>query len=176
MSGTGKSTDSLLQSLQAELRGMAAKKLRAERPDHLLQTTALVNEVYLKLQGEHLTSGWTSRSHFLRASAEAMRRILVDSARARLCQKRGGGMARADLGDIALELPMAPDDLLGIHDCLDRFAEEDEVKAELVKLRVFGGLTQREVAQVLDISRATADRYWAYAKARLMKMMDPESN
>ena len=176
MSDSGKSTESLLETLQLELRGLAQRKLRNERPDHTLQTTALVNEVYLKLQGEHETHGWASRSHFLRAAAEAMRRILVDSARAKLSQKRGGGMMREELHEIPMELPMPPEDLVGIHDCLDRFAEEDAVKAELVKLRVFGGLTQREAAQALDISRATADRYWAYSKARLMKMMDPSAS
>lgn len=173
MSESGDSTESLLQTLQDELRGLAERKLRNERPDHTLQTTALVNEVYLKLQGEHQTHGWSSRSHFLRAAAEAMRRILVDSARAKLSQKRGGGMIRAGLDEIPMELPLPPEDLVGIHDCLDRFAEEDPIKAELVKLRVFGGLTQREAARALDLSRATADRYWAYAKARLMKLMDP---
>ncbi len=164
-------TDQLLEMLYVELRSMARQKLLRERPDHTLQATALVNEVYLKLRGEHETSGWSSRSHFLRAAAETMRRILVDSARAKLTQKRGGACERSELLPIPVELPLPPEELLGIHECLDRFSAEDPVKAELVKLRVFGGLTHQEAAEMLDLSRATADRYWAYAKARMMSLM-----
>ena len=162
----------MLQTLYSELRAMARQKLRNERPDHTLQATALVNEVYLKLQGEHEESGWGSRSHFLRAAAESMRRILVDSARARMSQKRGGGADREPLAEAAIDMPLPPMELLAIHDCLDRLAEEDPIKAELVKLRVFAGLSQRESASTLGLSPATADRYWAYAKARIMGLMN----
>lgn len=100
-----------------------------------------------------------------------MRRILVDSARAKLTKKRGSGRERSELRSIPVELPLPPEELLGIHECLDQFSAEDPIKAELVKLRVFGGLSHQEAAQMLDLSRATADRYWAYAKARIMSLM-----
>lgn len=165
-----KSTESLVESLYTELREIAKSKLRGERPDHTLQATALVNEVFLKL-GDHPTEAWPSRSDFLRASSEAMRRILVDHARARLAAKRGGGKPhRSDL-DIPIDLPLPTEELIAIHECLDKFAEEDPVKAELVKLRVFAGLSHTEAAQELGISRQTADRYWAYARVRLFSMI-----
>ncbi len=171
MNSPANTTDLLLESLYVELRSMAQHQLREERPDHTLQATALVNEVYMKLRGEHETSGWSSRTHFMRAAAETMRRILVDSARAKLTQKRGSGRTRSELQPIPVELPLPPEEILGIHECLDQFSAEAPVKAELVKLRVFGGLTHQEAAEMLNLSRATADRYWAYAKARMMSLM-----
>ena len=173
MSQSNHSTDQLLQTLYSELRGLAVQKLRHERADHTLQATALVNEVYLKLRDQREASGWESRSHFMRASAEAMRRILVDSARAKKTRKRGGDVEKEVFDDAAVELPLPPDELLAIHDCLDQFAKEEPIQAELVKLRVFAGLSHVEAAKILDLSRATADRYWSYAKVRLMSLMDP---
>jgi RNA polymerase sigma factor (TIGR02999 family) len=166
-----KSTDPLLETMYSELRRIARHKLAGERPDHTLEATALVHEVVLKL-GDHPTSpGWESRSHFLRTAAEAMRRILVDHARARLAAKRGGRQHREPLLDIPVELPLPSEEILAVHECLDRFAEEDPAKAELVKLRIFAGLSHQEAADELGISRQTADRYWAYAKARLYSMI-----
>lgn len=174
MEPLGKSTDSLLETLYTELRDIAAARMRSERPGHSLQTTALVHEVYLKLNQERLADGWSSKSQFLRAAADAMRRILVDHARARLSLKRGGNLQRQEALDVAIALPMPPEDLLAVHESLDALEKEDPIKAELVKLRVFGGLTQIEAAQALDLPKSTADRYWAFAKARLMSLMSPE--
>ena len=171
MSFQGQSTDELVEHLYTQLRELAASKMRHERVGHSLQTTALVHEVYLKLNQERLATGWESKSQFLSAAADAMRRILVDHARARLSLKRGGNYERHPLGDVPVALPMAAEDLLAIHDCLDAFAVEDPIKAELVKLRVFGGLNHHEAAEALDLGRSTADRYWAYAKARLLQLM-----
>lgn len=165
------STDSLLETLYSELRRIARQKLAAERCDHTLQATALVHEVALKLGDQPNFPGWASRSHFLRTAAEAMRRILVDHARARLAAKRGGKKLREPLHDIPIELPLPSEEILAIHECLDKFAEEDPLKAELVKLRVFAGLSHQEAAAELGISRQTADRYWSYARARLYSMI-----
>lgn len=165
------STDLLLETLYSELRAVARNKLIGERPDHTLEATALVHEVALKLRGEPTAPEWESRSHFLRTAAEAMRRILVDHARARLATKRGGQQHREEFQDIPVELPLPSEDILAVHECLDRFAEEDPIKAELVKLRVFAGLSHQEAADELGLSRPTADRYWAYAKVRLYSML-----
>ena len=172
MVSEGNSTDSLVETLYTELRGLAAAKMRQERPGHSLQTTALVHEVYLKLNQERLSDGWASKSLFLRAAADAMRRILVDQARARLSLKRGGDYEKQPLCDVTVSMPMAPEDLLAIHDCLDQFAEQDPIKAELVKLRVFGGLNHQEAAEALDLPKSTADRYWSFAKARLLQLIE----
>jgi RNA polymerase sigma factor (TIGR02999 family) len=168
------STDSLIETLYNQLRALAASRMRRERPGNALQTTALVHEVYLKLSRERLATGWASRSLFLRAASDAMRRILVDHARARLSRKRGGDLHPQPLSDIAIQLPMAAEDLVSVHECLDKLAEEEPVKAELVKLRVFGGLSHAEAAQALNLSKSTADRYWSFAKARLVSMMTSE--
>jgi len=165
------STESLLETLYSELRQLAQQKLGNERPDHTLQATALINEAFIKLCDRPTGADWASQSHFLRVAAEAMRRILVDHARARLAQKRGGGVRCQAAGDFPIELPLPPDEIIAIHECLDRFAAEDPIKAELVKLRVFAGLSHQEAAEQLEISRQTADRYWAYAKVRLYSMM-----
>lgn len=167
------STDSLLQSLYNELRQVALRQLSGERIDHTLQATALVNEAYLRLRPDRVEDGWGSKSQFLRAAAEAMRRILVDHARAKLALKRNGGGTKQPLADIPIELPLPADELLSVHECLDLFEQEDATKAELVKLRVFAGMSHQEAAGALGLSRATADRYWAYAKVRLMSMMKP---
>jgi RNA polymerase sigma factor (TIGR02999 family) len=164
------STDELLESLYTELRKVAVNKLRSERPDHTLQATALVNEAFVKLQSR-AEQTWQSRSHFMRRAAEAMRRILVDHARAKLAAKRGGQCERELAEDFPVELPLPLEEVVAIHECLDKFAEEDPVKAELVKLRIFAGLSHQEAAQELGISRKTADRYWAYARIRLYAMI-----
>ena len=165
------STESLLEALYGELRELAQRKLGNERPDHTLQTTALINEAFIKLSDRPVGADWHSQSHFLRVAAEAMRRILVDHARARLAQKRGSGVPCQSDVDFPIELPLPPEEIIAIHECLDRFSEEDPIKAELVKLRVFAGLSHKEAAEQLEISRQTADRYWAYAKVRLYSMM-----
>lgn len=170
------STHALVETLYAELRALAEQKLRCERPDHTLQATALVNEVFVKLDNRPQSIGWESRSQFLRVAAEAMRRILVDHARRRMAHKRGGPQTRVPLQDIPIDLPLPSEEILAIHECLDRFAEEDPIKAELVKLRVFAGLSHQEAAQELGLSRQTADRYWAYARVRLYSMIGPRES
>jgi RNA polymerase sigma factor (TIGR02999 family) len=165
------STDVLLQTVYTELKQVARKQLTAERADHTLQATALVNEVCLRMYARPVGVDWQSRSHFLRTAAEAMRRILVDHARHRLAAKRGGRNKREPVEDLPIELPLSPEELISIHDCLDRFELEDPVKAQLVKLRVFGGFSHQEAAEALGFSRQTADRYWKYAKVRLRAML-----
>jgi RNA polymerase sigma factor (TIGR02999 family) len=169
-----RSTDSLLETLYSELRDIAQNKLRSERSGHTLQATALVNEVFVKLN-KRSQANWQSRSHFMRVAVEAMRRILVDHARARLARKRGRAQQIKSLRDIPIEMPLPCEEIIAIHECLDNFAAEDPVKAQLVKLRIFAGFSHKEAAEELGISRQTADRYWAYAKVRLYAMINREN-
>jgi RNA polymerase sigma factor (TIGR02999 family) len=162
----------LLPLVYQELRGLARQQLAREGPGHTLQATALVHEAYLRLVGPGDVAKWDGRGHFFAAAAaEAMRRILVDAYRRKQADKRGGGMERAavDLNHIAGSAP--DEDLLALDEALNRLAEKDAVKAELVKLRYFAGLTLPEAAKVLQISTTTADRYWAYSKAWLLREM-----
>jgi RNA polymerase sigma factor (TIGR02999 family) len=160
----------LLPLVYEELRKLAAQKLAHEKPGQTLQATALVHEAYLRLvasddafAGQH----WDSRGHFFAAAAEAMRRILVDNARRKQSPKHGGGLARQDVDNIELAAPELDEELLALDAALERLAEKDPVKAQLVKLRHFAGLTIEEAAQALGISTTTANRYWAYARAWL---------
>jgi RNA polymerase sigma factor (TIGR02999 family) len=157
----------LLPLVYDELRQLAAQKLAQEQPGQTLDATALVHEAYLRLAGPDGARHWNGRAHFFRAAAEAMRRALVDRARAKHSQKRGGGWRQVDL-DRAAEVTQAPsEDVAAVSEALDRLAEHDAVKAELVKLRFFAGLSVEEAADVLGIARATADRYWRYARTWL---------
>jgi len=160
--------DQLLPAVYQELRQLAAQQLSRERPGHTLQATALVHEAYLRLVG---AEGHTckSRTQFFAASAEAMRRILIDHARRKQRIKRGGGQHRVDLDEA--QVPAAPisDDLLAVDEALTKLAEIDQDKAQLVKLRYFAGLTLEEAAEVLRISPTTAKRHWNYARAWLYK-------
>ncbi|MBX9583513.1 MAG: sigma-70 family RNA polymerase sigma factor [Gemmataceae bacterium] len=146
-----------------ELRRLAAAHLAGERPGHTLDATALVHEAYLRLAGHQ---SFESRSHFLRAAAEAMRRILVDHARAKLAGKRGGGRRRVPL-DEGVRWAESPDRLLDLDDALARLAADEPRKAELVVLRFFGGMTIPEAAAALGVSAPTAERWWAFARAWL---------
>jgi RNA polymerase sigma factor (TIGR02999 family) len=154
----------LLPLVYTELRQLAAQKLARERPGQTLDATALVHEAYLRLVGDQ---HFTGRGHFFAAAAEAMRRILVENARRKRSIKHGGGLVRHDLDEALLATPEPREDLLALDEALTRLAAADRVKAELVKLRYFTGLTLDEAATVLGISPATADRYWAYARAWL---------
>src|SRR5262249_23312108 len=143
------------------------QRLAHEKPGQTLQATALVHEAYLRLVGPSREQQWDSRGHFFAAAAEALRRILVDNARRKRSQKHGGSLVRRALEDLPLVAPELGEDLLALDEALERLAKEDPVKAELVKLRHFAGLTVDQAASALNISPATADRYWAYARAWL---------
>jgi RNA polymerase sigma factor (TIGR02999 family) len=165
--GDPQAAEQLLPLVYDELRRLAAEKMAHEKPGQTLQATALVHEAYLRLVDVEETRHWNSREHFFRAAAEAMRRILVDSARRRGSLKRGGGLNRVELDQAAMPESPPCEDLLAVSEALDRLAEHDAPKAELVKLLFFGGLSVQEAAEVLRISRATADRHWAYARTWL---------
>lgn len=156
----------LLPVVYEQLRALAAKRLSNEAPGQTLQATALVHEAYLRLVGDK-EYHWDSRGHFFAAAAEAMRRILIDRARAKKCEKRGGGRKRCDLTSADVTIDAVPDEILDLDEALGKLAAEDAVKAELVKLRFFGGMTLKEAANFLGISTTTADRYWAYARVFL---------
>lgn len=150
-----------------ELRILAAKQLAIENPGQTLQPTALVHEAFLRLVGPANAQGFANRRHFFGAAAEAMRRILVDHARQKRRLKRGGGAQRVNQLDLLTVNPSEQDDLLDLDEAMDELAHEDPIKAELVKLRYFAGLDEIEAAECLQISRATASRYWTYARAWL---------
>jgi RNA polymerase sigma factor (TIGR02999 family) len=164
-SGDPRATEQLLPLVYGELRKLAAQKLAQEKPGQTLQATALVHEVYLRLIGGEPHRAYRDRSHFFAAAATAMRRILVDSARAKRAEKRGGGRPRELLEDIAAPLP--DEELLALDEALRKLAAEDSLKAQLVELRYFGGLTGDQAAETLGISSSTADRHWAFARAWL---------
>ncbi len=165
--GDLRAADELLPAVYDELRVLAAQKLAREKPEQTLQATALVHEAYLRLVGSGTSEGWNGRAHFFGAAAEAMRRILIDRARARKTQRRGGHLKRKSLGELQPAIQTQSDDLLALDDALKRLEEVDHRKAALVKLRYFAGLTVPQAADVLGVSPATADRDWAYARAWL---------
>lgn len=170
--GESQAADELLPLVYEELRRVAAAQLRQERPGQTLQATALVHEAYLRLVGGE--TSWENRRHFFAAAAEAMRRILIDRARRKRRVRHGGGRQRVELeaDELAINAPSV--DLLALDEALDRLAAEDPQKAELVKLRYFAGLNEQEAADVLGISRATAARHWAYARAWLFDCLRDE--
>ena len=168
--GDPKASEDLLSLVYDELRKIAARKMADEPAGHTLQPTALVHEAWLRLVGGQ-PPHFKNRAHFYGAAAEAMRRILVESARRKKCAKHGGQMERVDLDDIELPLPMPEDELLLLDEALDRLATVDTRAADLVKLCFFAGLTQEQAAQELDVSRATAERIWAFARAWLFREM-----
>ena len=165
--GDPRAAEQLLPLIYDELRRLAAQRLSQEKPGQTLEATGLVHEAYLRLVGTDEEKRWDNRGHFFAAAAEAMRRILVENARRKRSGKHGGGMVRQDLDEIRPAAPELCEDLLALDEALERLAEKDAVKAELVKLRHFAGLTVDQAAQALGISPATADRYWAYARAWL---------
>ena len=165
--GDPAAAEQLLPLVYQELRKLAAARLAHEKPGQTLQATALVHEAYLRLAGGENGQHWESRGLFFAAAAEAMRRILIESARRKLRLKHGGQRERVDL-DSACAVTDAPSlDLLALDEALNRLAAAEPVKAELVKLRFFAGLTMPEAARALDISLATAERHWAFAKSWL---------
>ncbi len=165
--GDALSAEALLPLVYEELRRLAAYKMANEKPGQTLQATALVHEAWLRLAGSE--QSWRGREHFFSAAAEAMRRILVDNARRKLCQRHGGGLEHLSFD--SLELPIVADDekCLRVNDALDRLALVDPKKAEIVKLRVFVGLKVSEIAALLDCSEKTVQRDWTFAKAWLSR-------
>jgi RNA polymerase sigma factor (TIGR02999 family) len=167
--GDPQAADQLLPLVYAELRRLAASLLRQEPPGQTLQPTALVHEAYLRLVGAADERGWNSRGHFFGAAAAAMRRILVESARRKNRVKHGGERQRVDMEDVAegIVAPGLPDDILALDEALDRLARQEPAAVQVVQLHFFAGLPIEEAAEVLAISRATAYRHWAYARAWL---------
>jgi RNA polymerase sigma factor (TIGR02999 family) len=169
--GDPRAAGELLPLVYDELRRLAAARMAEEKPGQTLQATALVHEAYLRLVGGETPQRWDSRRHFFAAAAEAMRRILVESARRKRSAKHGGRRARIDL-DEALIVGDAPrHDLLDLDELLDQLASADPRAAELVKLRFFAGLTGDQAAEVLDIAPRSADLLWAYARAWLFERL-----
>jgi len=164
-------TDRLLAAIYNELRQLAAKKLANERPGHTLQATALVHEVYLRLLGGSDTH-WDNSAHFFSAAAESMRRILIESARRKARLKHGGGIKKREVNESDAIIMSDPTDLLALDEALTKLSLEDKVKADLVKLRYFAGLTVMQAGKVLGISKATADRYWTFARSWLYNEMN----
>jgi RNA polymerase sigma factor (TIGR02999 family) len=159
-------TEELLPLVYAELRRLAAHKMASENPGQTLQPTALVHEAWLKLGGGE-NRQWRNRNHFFAAAAEAMRRILTDNARRKLRVRHGGGHQRVELEDCATAADSEAGHILAVSEALEKFAQLDPKRAELVKLRYFVGLTFTEAAEVLSISEPTAKRYWSFARAWL---------
>jgi RNA polymerase sigma factor (TIGR02999 family) len=164
--GDRRAAADLLPLVYDELRRLAAAHLAAEAPGHTLQPTALVHEAYLRLVGRTDDAQWDGRGHFFAAAAQAMRRLLVETARRKRAVKRSG-RARVDLDEAALAIPETHEDLLALDEALDRLAETDRQAADLVHLRYFAGLSIPDAATVLGVSPRTADRLWAYARAWL---------
>jgi RNA polymerase sigma factor (TIGR02999 family) len=161
----------LLPLVYDELRKLAAARMADEAAGHTLQPTALVHEAYLRLVGPADAERWDGRGHFFAAAAEAMRRILVESARRKRSGKHGGGRVRQELApdDLPAEVPRGPLEVLAVHEALDRLAQKAPRKAELVKLRYFLGCTVAEAAQILGVAPATAEEDWTYARAWLRR-------
>ncbi|MEZ5979674.1 MAG: ECF-type sigma factor [Planctomycetota bacterium] len=180
--GDPRASEELLPLVYAELRKLADSRLARERPGQTLQATALVHEAYLRLvgptpEGAEGTNGaprWDGKGHFFAAASEAMRRILVDRARARATAKRGGDWRRVDL-DVTRLAEERPGELLALDEALSALRREDPEKARLVELRFFAGLTIEQAADALGISTATAGRHWAYARAWLFDALGGES-
>ena len=168
-SGDPSAAERLLPLVYEELRNLAAIRLTGENPGHSLNATALVHEAYLRLE-EH---SFESRAHFLRAAAECMRRILVDHARSRNADKRGGRKKRVSL-DESVRWTESPDHILALEDAIDRFTKAEPRKAELVVLRFFGGMTMPEAALVLGVSVPTAERWWTFARTWLYAELSKE--
>lgn len=170
--GDRKAGAELLPLVYEELRKLAAARMAAESPDQTLQPTALVHEAYLRLVGPADEHRWDHRGHFFAAAAEAMRRILVDRARRKAAARHGGELGRLELEPDLAAAPEVREDLIALDEALDRLAIEDPIKAELVKLRFFAGLTLPEAAKALGLSERTAGRHWAFARAWLRRAVE----
>jgi len=168
--GDPHAAEQLLPLVYEELRKLAAQKLAQEKPGQTLQATALVHDAYIRLVGtpsEGAAREWEGRAHFFTAAAEAMRRILVEKARRKRRQKHGGEISRVDIELAGIVSPMPDDDLVALDEAITRLAAVDPIRARLVQLRFYTGLSNEEAAKVLGISGVTAKRYWRYARAWL---------
>jgi RNA polymerase sigma factor (TIGR02999 family) len=172
--GNPSAAGELLPLVYEELRKLAAQKLVQEKPGQTLQATALVHEAYLRLVNVEQAQHWNSRGHFFAAAAEAMRRILVESARRKLRVKHGGALQRHDVEGLNLVSPKTPDELVALSEALDRLTATNAPAAELVKLRFFAGLTNDEAAAALGISPRKANQTWSYARAWLLESLGHE--
>ena len=175
--GDQKAADELLPLVYDELRLLASQKMNQEKPGQTLQATALVHEAYIRLV-EAKDQSWHSRGHFFKAAAEAMRRILIESARRKKSLKYGGSHERMNLNDIVIgnDNQFNSNDLIALDEALEKFSKLHKTNADLVKLRYFAGLTLEQAAKVLGISHNTADGYWAYARAWLRPELSKEIN
>jgi RNA polymerase sigma factor (TIGR02999 family) len=169
--GDPHAAEQLLPLVYEELRQLAAQKLSQEKPGQTLQATALVHEAYVRLVGADAAKSWDSRGHFFAAAAEAMRRILIESARRKQTHKHGGDCQRIDLAEVAVAGRVSPPKLLELDDALAKLAEHDSAAAELIKLRVFAGLSVEQAGKALGLSRTEAYRQWTYARAWLRDQM-----
>ena len=169
--GDSRASEELLSIVYAELRRIAAVKMAGEAEGHTLQPTALVHEAWLRLAGNR-APGFDNRAHFFSCAAEAMRRILVESARRKQSLKRGAGAERVEIKEWHAILAPPPDEALAVHEALDRLAAKDPMSAELVKLLYFAGLTMEGTAAALNISKRTAEGRWTFARAWLRQVID----
>lgn len=173
-SGDPAAAEKLLPLVYEELRKLAAAKLAQEKPGQTLQATALVHDAFIRLVDVEKTQRWNSRGHFFAAAAEAMRRILVDQARRKQSQKRGGQRRRVPLDEADVSFSSPADELLDIDAALTRLTAEDPQAARLIQLRYFAGLSIEDAAEVVGISRSTAYEHWSYARVRLRTLLDTE--
>lgn len=164
--GDPKAAQELLPLVYEELRHLARARMARQPPGQTLQATALVHEAWLRLAGSDCRQ-WEGRAHFFAAAAEAMRHILVDSARRKQRSKHGGGVAPADVNQMEIAAPADEEKVLQVHDALEQLAREDPVRAEVVKLHFFAGLTHAEAAEVLGLSEKTVRRHWVFARVWL---------
>jgi RNA polymerase sigma factor (TIGR02999 family) len=170
--GESRAAEGLLPLVYDELRRLAAVQLAQEKPGQTLQATALVHEAWLRLVGskpEESERTWEGRRHFFAAAAEAMRRILIENARRKKCPRHGGALRRVELEEVEIAAPLPDEELLALHEALDRLAELDPAAADLIKLRFFAGLTHEQAAQLLGLNRSAADRTWLFARAWLFR-------
>jgi RNA polymerase sigma factor (TIGR02999 family) len=173
--GDPKAADELLPLIYGELRKLAAAKMAKENPGQTLQPTALVHEAWLRLTGDQ-NQNWNGRAHFFGAAAEAMRRILIDSARRKQAQRHGGKLERIAVDHIELSIPEQSEDWIELDEALTKLESLDPQKAQFVKLRYFVGLSLEEAATTLGVSVPTASRWWSYARAWLAKEIESQQN
>jgi RNA polymerase sigma factor (TIGR02999 family) len=174
--GNPAAASQLLPVVYSELRRLASAKMAEERVDLTVQATALVHEAYIRLVDVATPQHWQSRAHFFAAAAEAMRRVLIERARRRMAEKRGAGRERIPLEQVDIQYPEPEEKLLALDEALERLATTAPQKAQLIQLRYFAGMTIEEAAVALGISSATANRYWAYARAWLQAELEDRSN